>query len=53
MAAAAQAQATTLGQVAFVMSVPLDLQGPRFVAGAVQTQATGENQVRFRVLQVN
>ncbi len=53
VAAAAQAQATTLGEVTFIMSVPLDPQGPRFVAGAVQTQATGEHRIRFRVLQVN
>jgi len=53
VAAAAQAQATTVGEVTFVMSVPLDPQGSRFVAGAVQTQATGENRIRFRVLQVN
>ncbi len=53
VATVAQIQATTLGEVVFVMSVPLDPQGPRFVAGAVQTQATGENKVSFRVLQVN
>lgn len=53
VADAARAQATTLGEVTFVMSMPLDPQGPRFVAGAVQTQSTGENRVRFRVLQVN
>lgn len=53
VAAVAQEQATTLGEVAFVMSVPLDPQAPRFVAGAVLTQATGSNQVRFKVIQVN
>ncbi len=53
VAATAQDRATTLGEVAFVMSVPLDPQAPRFVGGAVKTQASGGNQVRFRVLQVN
>ncbi len=51
--AVAQEKATTLGEVVFVMSVPLDPQAPRFVAGAVLTQATGRSPVRFQVLQVN
>jgi hypothetical protein len=39
MAAQARAQATTLGEVVFVMSAPVDPQAPRFVAGAVRLQA--------------
>ncbi len=53
IAAVAQDQATTLGEIVFVMSVPRDSQAPQFVAGAVLTQATGKRPVRFQVLQVN
>lgn len=54
MAAAAQDQATTLGEVVFVMSAPLDPQAPRFVAGAVRTQgSTNGSQVSFRVVRVD
>jgi len=43
----------TLGEFAFVTSVSLDPQAPRFLAGAVLTQATGRNPIPFQVLQVN
>ncbi len=38
MAAAAEAQATTVGEVVFVMSAPADPQAPHLLAAAVRTQ---------------
>jgi type II secretory pathway pseudopilin PulG len=51
---AARSQAGALGEVVFVMSVPLDPQGPRFVAGAVRTQTPVDgNRVFAKVMPVD
>ncbi len=54
VAAVAQSQATTLGEVVFVMSAPVDPQAPRFVAGAVRTRNPVDgNPVSCQVIRVD
>lgn len=54
MGSAARSQATTIGEVVFVMSAPVDPLAPRFVAGAVRTKIPRNgNSVSFNVIRVD
>ena len=54
IAAAAQDQAMSQGEIVFVMSAPTDPQAPRFVAGAVRTTSSrGGTPVFVKVMRVD
>jgi hypothetical protein len=54
MVEAARAQATTVGEVVFIMSAPVDPQAPRFLAGAVRTQTpVNGSPIYVKVVAVN